>query len=131
MTDAPNYATVQQCVTDWAERWPNFQAHELRCRGTGTLKISVEALDALQRLRNAWGPIIPASAYRSVGHNANVGGSPKSQHLIGKAFDIHLPQEVVDKFVALARNAGFRWVGYYSWGVHIDVRATRGEKDFR
>jgi len=46
------------------------------------------AQNVLQPLRNALGPVIVTSGYRSETLNAAVGGSPRSQHRFGEAADI-------------------------------------------
>src|SRR6478672_11119686 len=46
----------------------------------------------LQMLHDHVGkPIVINSGYRSPSHNIEVGGAPHSQHLTGKAADIHIP----------------------------------------
>jgi hypothetical protein len=49
---------------DW--RWPSFSPREIACKGTGQLVLDDQALDKLQKLRDALGkPLILTSAYRS------------------------------------------------------------------
>lgn len=107
-------------------RWRNFTPKEIACRGTGELVIDEAALDTLQRLREAWGkPMRINSAYRSASHNKNVGGSPNSQHLFGKAFDVAMPKRSQAKFIAAAKEAGFTGIGTYANFVHIDTGRKR------
>ena len=83
----------------------------------------------LQRLRDAIGkPIIINSGYRSPLHNAKVGGSPNSQHLLGKAADIRVngmtPKEVkavVERLISEGKmhNGG---IGLYPTFLHYDCR---------
>lgn len=111
-----------------AWRWPDFSPAEIACRGTGRLLVNEDALGRLQVLRNALGrPMIVNSAYRSPEHNARVGGTPKSQHLQGAAFDISMANHDPGDFIAAARTAGFTGIGTYprSNFIHIDTGPAR------
>lgn len=104
------------------ERWPNFTPHEVACRGTGLLFINPDAMDALQRFRELIGrPFSPNSAFRTKDHNAAIGGSEHSMHMLGIAFDIP-KMESIARMVRLAEIAGFTGIGTYSWGIHADIR---------
>ena len=107
-------------------RWPNFTLQETACACCGEMCIIPASMDALQRLRNAWGkPIRLTSAHRCTRHNAAVGGAKASQHL-GLAFDCACPASEQQAFVRAAKAAGFRGIiRYPSRGfVHLDCRAT-------
>jgi zinc D-Ala-D-Ala carboxypeptidase len=110
-------------------RWPNFSPENLACKGTHSLLVNEEALDALQRLRNALGkPINVTSAYRSPAHNATLrGAAPNSQHLEGAAFDVWMNNHDPEAFEKAARAQGFRGFGYYprSGFMHIDIGPAR------
>lgn len=114
---------------DWDyERWPNFSPEELQSKGDGLLYVDEGAMDSLQALRDDLGrPVIVFSAYRSPEHNRRVGGVVKSQHLLGRAFDVstanHDPQELVDA----AKRAGFKGVGWYKrmGFIHLDTGPRR------
>ena len=111
---------------DW--RWPNFSPAEIACRGTGQLKLLPVALDKLQALRDRLGkPLIVRSAYRSPQHNRNVGGAPRSKHMIGAAFDIAMSNHDPAAFEAAAREVGFLGFGFYprSGFMHIDLGPAR------
>jgi hypothetical protein len=110
--------------------WPNFSPSEIACRGTGQLLINVEALDALQKLRERLGkPIILTSAYRSPEHNRSkrVRGAPNSRHLNGDAFDVSMSNHDPDHFENEARAVGFTGFGFYpkSNFMHIDMGRVR------
>jgi len=49
-------------------------------------------MDRLERVRERIGdkPLMIRSGFRSVGHNMKVGGAKRSQHLYGKAVDVHV-----------------------------------------
>lgn len=108
-------------------RWPNFTPAEVACKGTGELLVNEEALDALQKFRDDVArPVILNSAYRSQKHNAAVGGSPTSQHRLGKAFDVRITDRLTRSVIhAAARAAGFRGVGDYDTFVHLDIGPSR------
>ena len=72
-------------------------------------------------------------AYRTPSHNRRQGGVVKSQHIQGRALDLHTPKGwKTSGFHALARgiaqeNKTIGAIGYYRWGVHVDTR-HRGRK---
>ena len=111
-------------AADW--HWRNFKPAELACRGSGQLMINVEALTALQRLRNdIEAPMIVRSAYRSPAHNARVGGAAGSRHLVAEAFDIAHAGLDVSELLELAVRHGFAGIGRYSDFVHLDRGPAR------
>lgn len=102
----------------------NFKLYEFECKdGSGLVKVDPELLDKLQKLRDlVKRPIMINSGYRTPEHNKKVGGSPNSQHLLGKAADIvisGLPPSMVAEF---AEQVGFNGVGVYNTFTHVDVR---------
>ncbi|WBQ09871.1 D-Ala-D-Ala carboxypeptidase family metallohydrolase [Hyphomonadaceae bacterium ML37] len=122
------------CFAHWRDvpaslwRWPNFSPAEIACRGTGALRIHEDALDRLQALRDQLGkPLIIRSAYRSAAHNRAIGGSPRSKHMDGAAFDIAMANHDPSEFEAAAREAGFAGFGFYprSGFMHIDLGPAR------
>ena len=104
----------------------NFQIKEFACKdGTDEIKIDDELVEKLQIIRSYYNvPIIINSAYRTYQHNLDVGGSPNSQHLLGKAADI-VVKGIMPKTVGeFAKRIGFKGVGIYSNFVHVDTRET-------
>lgn len=62
------------------------------------------------------------SGVRCPQHNANVGGVVNSNHLYGKAADLHSsksPEEMARVAEEVMGNTGE--IGIYSWGIHIAV----------
>ena len=106
---------------------PNFYRDEFVCKcGCGFDDVDPRLVEALQALREAVGvPVMINSACRCPAHNAAVGGSTKSQHLLGKAADIRtaeytpgaLRENVLE--IPAFRDGG---VGLYATFVHADVR---------
>ena len=92
----------------------------------------------LQVLRNYIGkPIYINSGYRSPSHNKRVGGSPNSQHLLGKAADIRVKgytTEKLSKIIESLINNGDMLqggIGIYNTFVHYDIRKVKARWDFR
>lgn len=93
------------------------------CRGThgGVL---IELVDALEELRSLIGrPIFVNSGWRCAAHNAAVGGSPRSQHLLGRAADIFVQGLTGPVLYAFARRIpAFRGIGVAPTWIHVDIR---------
>jgi len=77
-------------------------------------------------------PILVNSAYRTVAYNARIGGSPRSQHVQGRALDLALrprdfSPELLDLLYWTVRHRAesvlaIRGVGRYNTFVHLDPR---------
>lgn len=112
----------------------NFKLREFACKGgTQEVKVHAEMIAKLQLLRERVGkPIIINSGYRTPEHNKRVGGSPTSYHMQGMAVDISIPSGwTVDRIAKLAKDIGFRGIGKYKNFVHLDVRPSVTEWDYR
>jgi hypothetical protein len=108
-----------------------FPAHELRCKGTGIIRLDPRFADALPKLRKAWGkPLTANSVCRSPSHNAKIGGNPNSLHMTENkrwncatmAADIAWrgwPESEQLAFAKLALKMGWR-VGLHDGFCHID-----------
>jgi uncharacterized protein YcbK (DUF882 family) len=105
----------------------NFSLHEFQCKdGSNLVKLDEKLLEKLQQLRDKLGKaIVIHSGYRTPEYNKKVGGSPNSQHLLGKAADISVAGMTPKQLAALAEQIGFDGIGIYSTFVHVDVRGTR------
>lgn len=117
----------------------NFKLKEFECKCECDMPLEVyeniiKLASQLQFLRDYTGrPITINSAYRCPEHNAKVGGSKTSQHLLGKAADITIqslkPAEVyriiedlIDMGHMLQGGLGL----YEKKGfVHYDIRKTK------
>lgn len=82
-------------------------------------------------IRAIWNrPIVIVSAYRSPKHNKSIGGARYSQHMEGRALDLHPPKRVklVDFYSEIKKNAntlGIKGLGLYPTFVHVDFRPSR------
>lgn len=66
----------------WTGALPFFSESELKCKGSGVIKLNREFAAMLPALRVAWGrPLTVNSVCRTPAHNQSVGGHPRSLHL--------------------------------------------------
>jgi len=115
----------------------NFKIQEFECKCGCDMPLEVyeniiKLASQLQFLRDYTGrPITINSAYRCPEHNAKVGGSKTSQHLLGKAADITIqslkPAEVyalIEDLIDMGHmlQGG---LGLYDTFVHYDIRKTK------
>jgi uncharacterized protein YcbK (DUF882 family) len=115
----------------------NFKLKEFECKCGCDMPLEVyeniiKLASQLQFLRDYTGrPITINSAYRCPEHNAKVGGSKTSQHLLGKAADITIqslkPAEVyalIEELIDMGHmlQGG---LGLYNTFVHYDIRKTK------
>lgn len=93
--------------------------------------IDKRLVDVLDAIRERIGqPIEVLSGYRCHEHNAEVGGVPNSQHVLGTAADITYDGIDVDYLANLAEECASEVLGegigigryYYQDFVHVDVR---------
>ena len=120
----------------------NFKLKEFECNDGSKMPLEVyenviKLANQLQFLRDYTGrPITINSAYRSPKHNAKVGGSKTSQHLLGKAADITIqslkPAEVfmiIEELIDMGHmlQGG---LGLYDTFVHYDIRRNRARWDY-
>jgi len=103
-----------------------FSRNEFECKcGCGFNTVDYELANILDNLRSHFGsPVIVTSGCRCEEHNAKVGGSKHSQHLLGRAADIIVydvdPEMVYDYLNDLY---DYKYgVGLYSKWVHVDSR---------
>ena len=115
---------------------PDFKVRELRCRdGSDTVMVDDALMLLLQCIREHFGKAVTiTSGYRTPAHNAAVGGSKSSQHLLGRAADIQVAGTSVEDVAAYAESLmpGWGGVGRYpvkagratGW-VHVDTRQNK------
>lgn len=114
----------------------NFHIREFKCNDGSKVPEALEAnvrllAEQLQALRDFIGiPIHLNSAYRTEAYNASIGGSPKSQHKLGKAADLvtskYKPAELADIIKNLIKLGKMMQggVGVYPSFCHYDCRGT-------
>ncbi|MEG1661164.1 MAG: D-Ala-D-Ala carboxypeptidase family metallohydrolase, partial [Clostridiales bacterium] len=86
----------------------------------------------MQKIRDHFGKaVIINSAYRTASHNSKVGGSPKSQHVQGKAADIRINGADPLLVAQYAESIGLGGIGLYDTFTHVDTRATKSKWDYR
>ena len=115
---------------------PHFRVREFRCKdGSDEILVDEALVLLLQCIREHFGKaVMITSGYRTTEHNAEVGGSKSSQHLLGRAADIRVAGVSVEDVAAYAESLMPDWggVGRYpvkagratGW-VHVDTRATK------
>ena len=114
---------------------PSFRVREFACKGSDAVLIDDELVVLLQCIREHFGkPVHITSGYRTAEHNAAVGGSKSSQHLLGRAADIQVAGVSVEDVASYAEALMPDWggVGRYpvksgrakGW-VHVDTRPNK------
>lgn len=110
-----------------------FNREEFRCQCGGKYcngfpaEPDAKLLQVLDEIRRRLGvPVYivhrGGSGVRCARHNATVGGVANSEHLYGRAADLHAdasPQKMYEVAQAVLGNTG--GLGLYSWGIHVDV----------
>lgn len=125
----PAQAMVFSVATDGDRRLTaNFRLREYAERGTDRLVVHPALLNALQALRSRFGLVRILSAYRTPGHNADVGGEDNSLHLYGMAADIEFPGSGDAAGIAsYARDVMGLCVGLHASGtMHVSVGVEGG-----
>lgn len=126
---------------------PHFNIYEFRCRAKNEILINADVLAHIIRLEKfrEWykRAMVINSGYRTEEHNRKIGGSPKSQHMLGIASDINLPlgefasfnkkrkeeflQNIRKKWTEICYADGLGGgVGFYDTFFHLDSRKKAG-----
>ena len=115
----------------------NFNLSEFDCKDGSEMPSELlpnvlELAENLQVLRDFVGvPIKINSSYRSLSHNAKIGGSKSSQHLFAKAADIVIesksPEQVANIIKALISEGKMKQGGIsaYNTFTHYDIRGHK------
>jgi len=117
LRDAPNYYVTK-----------HFMYSDFICPCCDRLKIVpglYRHMELLEQMRRELGfPIVVTSGYRCEMHNRDVGGAPRSWHLIF-ATDIAPEDGDPGKLTAMydrARDLEFGGIGRYERFIHLDLR---------
>ena len=97
-------------------------------QGSGQL-MNEELLNKLDVVRKKYGKsIIINSGYRTVKHNAKVGGKSDSSHLKGLAVDIKCTNST-DRFKleGILREVGFKRIGIAKTFIHADIDKDKAQ----
>lgn len=86
------------------------------------MAINPDFLAKLQAVRDAWClPLLITSGVRCAYWNTLVNGSTHSQHLLGKASDVHLEHpDTGPKLAALGEKMGMGGIGLGRSFIHLD-----------
>ena len=98
-------------------------------QGSGQL-MDEKILSMLDEVREMYGkPISINSGYRTVRHNANVGGKANSSHLKGLAVDIACSTSR-DRYSLLEalKSVGFNRIGIANSFIHVDIDSNKSDK---
>lgn len=107
---------------------PNFKVYEFACKdGSDNIILHTNfVVNKIQKIRTHFNkPITINSAYRTPAHNKREGGSSNSYHVKGRAFDIVVKGVTPNEVAKYAQSIGIKGIIRYSWGVHVDSRATK------
>ena len=104
----------------------HFKRRELACKcGCGFDVVDIDLVKQLEMLRYHFGkPVIINSGCRCSEYNKKINGSPKSQHLLGKAADVVVKDVKASEVQEYLKdwNGG---LGSYDTFTHIDVGTRR------
>lgn len=107
----------------------NFTRDEFACRGINccgrSAPVDRDLVVALQFLRDKVdAPLHINSGFRCITHNREAESRDTSQHPLGRAADVRVPNGMtVDEFYEAADSIpAFQGIGQYDWGLHLDVR---------
>ena len=110
----------------------HFRVREYASKdGADTILINDKLAALLEDLRREFGPVIITSGYRTVSHNARVGGEPGSLHTKGNAADIYIAGVDLWEVARYCESLGVKGIGLYepsdgsSGWLHVDVRTTK------
>lgn len=102
---------------------PNFQLGEFVQEYKGQYAVlQAHAVDSMQGLRDALGPIVINSGYRSPAYNTSVDGATCSRHMYGDAFDMVASNVSLTTLANTCYDHGAGYVGVYDTFIHCDWR---------
>ena len=84
--------------------------------------IQPHLIEKLQAIRDAVGPLVVASGYRSPAYNRHVGGAEHSRHMYGDAVDIYGLEASLPTVVNACKTMRASYIKMYDTHVHCDWR---------
>ena len=112
-------------MSEWNSEY--FTRAEFACKcGCSFNTVDYELLRVLTYIREHFDkPVHINSGCRCESHNASVGGSDNSQHLVGRAADIRVDGVEPHLVYELADNMEVGGLGAYDTFTHIDTRSNQ------
>ena len=107
----------------WFTRFLRIGSSLLRAFATSHQRL-IELIEQLRKNIGGYSIHIN-SGYRCPTHNANVGGVPNSQHVLGTAADLAVPRQLTfEQFKHYVTQLPFDWVELYPYSnfIYVDVR---------
>lgn len=108
-----------------------FTDEELECSCCGELEMDQDFMCLLSKLRAEFDhPMIVTSGFRCQSHNAAVGGSDRSKHLLGCAVDVYWEDynsSLKYRLVECALGYDVRGIGLSDEFIHLDGRNGAGK----
>lgn len=110
-----------------------FTWDELRCNGSGVVKLAPGFAEMIDNIRKGWGPLTVNSCCRSMQYNAKVGGAKSSYHIYDHparsygtcAIDFSMPAFRRREFVKyLLDNFPDASIGVAKTFIHVDFRTV-------
>jgi len=103
----------------------NFKLSEFRCKHCGKIKLDMNLVHALQKMRDIVGVITVEIGYRCPEWNKTIpNAAANSLHIYGKAADIHCNHPYNEALRDIAEQCGFTGIGLYDTWIHVDVGGT-------
>lgn len=104
----------------------NFSRHEFACKcGCGFDTVDAVLLELCEQVREMnGGPVRVISGCRCAAHNKKEKGSPKSQHMQGRAADLFV-KDPVKIYYKLIEQYNCFGVGLYKTWIHVDSRIAK------
>ena len=87
-------------------------------------------VEKLQAIRDAVGPLVVASGYRSPAYNRHVGGAEHSRHMYGDAVDIYGLEASLPTVVNACKDLRASYIKMYDSHVHCDWRDEPLDEEF-
>ena len=114
---------------------PNFHRSEFACQcNCGFDTVDIALVEMLEIVRGRYDiPVTITSGCRCPEHNEAIGGSEKSQHMLGKAADFKIEGVEPERIASFIyrHTGGLNYgIGTYNGWVHLDSRdnATQWDK---